>query len=210
MVNTSEFKTYAETHIDRVLALVLREIFLLRDEEIKWFYQEGASYIFPDMWEKYIEPIPEMERNDLVSAYHRRLIGDNKEERLKCAKAWSTWEMATCRLKVDENKISEAADDDFALAFARIECHYFINKGFFTPNQLLDNVYIIQQSGIPVAIVQGRYDVVCPTKSAWELYKRIPNADFYLVEDCGHSSSEEGISKRLIEATDKYKVILSK
>lgn len=183
---------------------------MLRDEEIRWFYQEGASYIFPDMWEKYLEPIPESERDDLVSAYHKRLTGTNEEERLRCAKAWSTWEMATCRLKVDPHKIADAADDKFALAFARIECHYFINKGFFKPGQLLNNAHIIHQSGIPVTIVQGRYDVVCPAKSAWDLYKKIPNADFHLVEDCGHSSSEIGISNLLVQATDKYKNILSK
>ncbi|KAJ9085576.1 hypothetical protein DSO57_1012582 [Entomophthora muscae] len=126
------------------------------------------------------------------------------------AKAWSTWEMATCRLKMDPLKINEASDDKFALAFARIECHYFINKGFFTPDQLLNNAHIIRESGIPVSIIQGRYDVVCPAKTAWDLYKKIPNADFHLVEDAGHSTSEVGISKLLVEATDKYKTILSK
>lgn len=201
---------YAQKHIERVLALVLRGIFTLRDEEIRWFYQEGASYIFPDKWDDYLEPIPESERHDLVNAYYKRLTGDNKEEQLKCAKAWSTWEMATCRLRVDKKNLERAIDDKFALAFARIECHYFTNKGFFKPNQLLNDAHIIADSNIPVTIVQGRYDVVCPAKTAWELYKKLPKAEFHLVETAGHSAKEEDLSRLLVQATDKYKTILKK
>lgn len=201
---------YAQTHIDRVLGLILRGIFMLRDEEIRWFYQEGASYIFPDMWDKYIEPIPENERHDLVSAYYRRLTGEDKAVQIQCAKAWSAWEMATCRLKVDQATISRAEDDKFSLAFARIECHYFINKGFMEPNQLLNNAHIIHESKIPVTIVQGRYDVVCPAKSAWELYKKLPNANFNIVEDAGHSAKEEGIARLLVKAADHYRILLKK
>ncbi|CAL8069282.1 unnamed protein product [Orchesella dallaii] len=200
---------YAEKHIDRVLAMVLRGIFTLRKEELRWFYQEGASYLFPDRWEEYVEPIPEEERGDFITAYYKRLTGDNEEERLRCAKAWSKWEMATSQLRVNPENLSRCADDIFSLAFARIECHYFVNKGFFdSPNYVLDNANIIHESGIPVTIVQGRYDVVCPAKTAWELHKKLPNAEFYLIEDAGHSAKEEGITKKLVEACDKYKTLV--
>jgi len=198
---------YAETHIERVLALVLRGIFTLRDEEIKWFYQEGASFIFPDVWEKYLEPIPVEEHGDLLNAYHKRLTGSDEEQRLRCAKAWSTWEMATSQLKVNPENIQRAADDNWSLAFARIECHYFVNKGFMKHNQILDDAGIIAKSGIPVTIVQGRYDVVCPAKTAWELKKRLPTAEFHLVEDAGHSAKEYGITAKLVQACDKYKTL---
>jgi len=199
---------YAETHIERVLGMVLRGIFTLRPEEIRWFYQEGASFIYPDVWETYLKPIPEQERGDLVTAYHKRLIGDNEEERLQCAKAWSTWEMATSQLRVNEDNLKKAADDAWSLAFARIECHYFVNKGFFkNPTQILDDAVIIKDSKVPVTIIQGRYDVVCPATTAWELYKRLPNAEFYLIEDAGHSAKETGIMTKLVEACDKYKTL---
>jgi len=121
---------YAETHIDRVLGLILRGIFTVRPEELKWFYQEGASYLYPDAWEKFLEPIPVAERGDLMAAYHKRLIGDNVDEQLRCAKAWSLWEMSTSQLKINPDNLKKAEEDKFALAFARIECHYFMNKGF--------------------------------------------------------------------------------
>ncbi|KAI9294170.1 prolyl aminopeptidase serine peptidase [Neoconidiobolus thromboides FSU 785] len=196
---------YAETHIQRVHGLVLRGIFLLRDEEIEWFYQKGASHIYPDQWEGYLAPIPESERHDLLTAYYKRLTGDNEEERVKCAKAWSTWEMATSRLRVDQKGIERASNDIWSLAFARIESHFFINKGFFKPNQLLENAHIIRDSKIPVTIVQGRYDVVCPAKSAWDLKKVLPEAELHIVEDAGHSAKEDGITKLLVDACDKYK-----
>jgi len=202
---------YAETHIDRVQGLILRGIFTLRDEEIRWFYQEGASFLYPDMWDEYLKPIPESERGDLVSAYHKRLTGDNEEERLACARAWSRWEMATSQLFINQENLKNCADDVWALAFARIECHYFVNKGFLkSPSQLLDNAKIIHESGIPVTIVQGRYDVVCPAKTAWELFKQLPNAEFHLLEDCGHSAKEISITEKLVQACDKYKTIFKK
>jgi len=202
---------YAETHIDRVLALVLRGIFTLRQEEIDWFYQKGASQIFPDVWEKYVEPIPIAERSDFVKAYHKRLTGDNEEERLRCAKAWATWEMATSQLNVNPDNLKRCENDVWALAFARIECHYFINGGFLkTPNHVLENARIIKDSGIPVTIVQGRYDVVCPAKTAWELYKEIPNAEFFFIDEAGHSAKEAGTTARLVLACDKYKNIVKK
>lgn len=202
---------YAETHINRVMALVLRGIFTLRKEELQWFYQEGASFLFPDHWEGYVAPIPAEERGDFITAYYKRLVGDNEEERLRCARAWSTWEMATSQLRVNPENLSRCQDDVFSLAFARIECHYFVNNGFFkSPNQVIDNAKIINDSKIPVTIVQGRYDVVCPAKTAWELYKKLPNAEFHLIEDCGHSAKEAGITKKLVEACDKYKNLFQK
>lgn len=186
--------------------MILRGIFTLRDEEIRWFYQEGASFLYPDKWDEYLKPIPEEERGDLVSAYHKRLTGENEKEKLACAKAWSKWEMVTSQLYVNPDNLSRCADDTWSLAFARIECHYFFNKGFFsTPSQLIDNAKIIHASGLPVTIVQGRYDVVCPAKTAWELYKQLPNAEFHILEDCGHSAKEIGITEKLVQACDKYK-----
>ncbi|XP_037031164.1 probable proline iminopeptidase isoform X2 [Bradysia coprophila] len=201
---------YAEKHIDRVVAMILRGIFTLRDEEIQFFYQSGSSYIFPDVWEKYVAPIPENERNDFVSAYYKRLTGNDEAERLRCAKAWSTWEMATSQLKVNPENLLRAEDDTWALAFARIECHFFNNKGFMKPNQLIDDAHIIRDAKIPVTIVQGRYDVVCPAKTAWDLYKQLPEAEFFFVDDAGHSAKEAGTTKKLVEACDKYKSLTPK
>jgi proline iminopeptidase len=159
---------YAQTHPSAVKALVLRGIFLLRRSELLWFYQEGASWIHSDAWDQFLAPIPEVERGDLMSAYHRRLTGDNEAEKVKCAQAWSRWEMATSRLLVDPALLARADEDKFAIAFARIECHYFVNGGFFPTNQtLLDKIDVLRTNQIPAVIVQGRYDSVCPFKSAW-------------------------------------------
>jgi len=144
----------------------------------------------------------------MVTAYHKRLTGPNEEERLRCARAWSLWEMTTSQLRVNPENLSRCDEDQFALAFARIECHYFINKGFMNnEEQLIDEAVILEQKKIPVTIVQGRYDVVCPAATAWDLYKKIPSADFYFVEDAGHSAKEVGITKCLVQACDKYKAL---
>lgn len=194
---------YAQTHPDRVKGLVLRGIFLLRPEEIRWFYQEGASAIYPDAWEHYVAPIPEDERDDLVAAFYRRLTSDDPEVRREAARAWSVWEGSTSKLFPDEGLMERFGGDEFAAAFARIECHYFTHGGFFDhPDQILDNVDIVRQ--IPTVIVQGRYDVVCPMMTAWELHRRWPEADFQVVTDAGHSASEPGITDRLIRATDRF------
>jgi len=194
---------YAETYPERAKALVLRGVFTLRREELIWFYQEGASFLFPDYWEPYLEPIPEAERGDLMSAYHRRLTGDDEEEKLKCAKAWTTWELSTSRLHVDPSYIAAGEEDKFAIAFARIECHYFVNAGFFKyDGQLIKEINKIAH--IPATIVQGRYDVVCPMKTAWDLHKAWPVADFIVVPDAGHSMKESGILSELVKACDKY------
>jgi len=194
---------YAETHPDRVHQLVLRGIFLCRQKEIRWFYQEGASAIFPDVWEEYLKVIPEAERADMVSAYYRRLTSEEEAVRLEAARAWSIWEGSTSKLLFDPSMIEKFADPEFALAFARIECHYFMNNAFFsTDNYLIENVGRIRS--IPGVIVQGRYDVVCPTTSAWDLHRAWPEAQLHIIPDAGHSISEPGIVDALVTATDDF------
>lgn len=195
---------YAETHPDRARELVLRGIFLCRKKEIHWFYQEGASWIFPDVWEEYVKVIPEEERGDMVSAYYRRLTGDDEEKKLEAASAWSIWEGSTSKLFFDYNSIEKFSEPEFAKAFARIECHYFMNNAFFeTDNYLIENVGKIRH--IPGVIVQGRYDVVCPMRSAWDLHRAWPEADLQVIQDAGHSVTEPGIIGALVEATDRFK-----
>lgn len=194
---------YSETHPERCRGLILRGIFMLRKKEINWFYQEGASYIFPDAWEEYVKPIPEAERHDFLSAYYRRLTSSDAQTRLEAARAWSVWEASTSKLLQDPNLMVRFGGDRFADAFARIECHYFMYNGFFEPdNQLLRNVDRIRH--IPGIIVQGRYDVVCPMISAWELHRAWPEAEFIVIPDAGHSMSEPGIRTALMDATDKF------
>jgi proline iminopeptidase len=194
---------YAETHPERVTELVLRGIFTLRRAEIGWFYQEGASWMFADAWEKYLEPIPERERGDLVAAYYRRLTGDDPAARLAAAKAWSAWEGGAVSLVPSQERIDSFSADSFALAFARIECHYFMNGGFFeNDDQLIANADRIRH--IPAVIVQGRYDVCTPMKTAWDLHKAWPEAEFVIVSDAGHAASEPGIIDALVRATNAY------
>lgn len=194
---------YAQTHPGVVSELVLRGIFLLRKREIDWFYQEGASRLFPDAWESYVAPIPEAERSDLLHAYHRRLTSSNPEARLIAAKAWSLWEAVTSTLRPNTTMQSSMGRDDFALAFARIECHYFVNGAFLrSDTQLLDDVPRIAH--LPGVIVQGRYDVVCPAMSAWALHRRWPGSRLVMVPDAGHSMKEPGILSALVQATDDF------
>ena len=194
---------YAQTHPQRVRGLVLRGIFLLRPQEIRWFYQEGANFIYPDAWEHYLAPIPEDERHDLVSAYYARLTSDDPAVRQEAAKAWSVWEGSTSKLFTSPDLIERMGGDEFAQAFARIECHYFKHGGFFDhPDQLLDGIAKIRH--VPTFVVQGRYDVVCPMLTAWELHRRWPEAEFEIVADAGHSASEPGIVDQLVRATDRF------
>ena len=193
--------SYAITHPDKCSELILRGIFLLRKKEINWFYQEGCSFIYPDAWEKYLSPIHQHERKDLVKAYFNRLTSSDKKIRIEAAKAWSIWEASTSKLIQTEKALHSFDQDDVAEAFARIECHYFINKAFFkSDNWILENVHKIES--ISMHIVQGRYDVVCPATSAWDLYNQLPESKFHLIQDAGHSMLEDGIQKKLIEITD--------
>ncbi|KAJ3030277.1 hypothetical protein HDV00_008992 [Rhizophlyctis rosea] len=172
--------------------------------ELLWFYQEGASHIFPDIWHDYLHAIPEAERHDMMQAYHKRLTGSNQEEMQECAKAWSKWECATSKLYVDPAHVAKAENDEWAVAFARIECHYFVNKGFFeSDGWLLENVHKIRH--IPGVIVQGRYDLVCPAKTAWELHSKWPEAELKMIPDAGHSAREKSIAAALLDATDKFR-----
>ena len=194
---------YAQTHPARVTELVLRGIFLLRRWELEWFYQHGCDAIFPDAWESFLAPIPVVERGDLISAYYRRLTSSDVATRVAAAKAWSIWEGSTIFLFQDPAHIASTGEDEFALAFARIESHYFVHGGFFeADDQLLRNVEKLRN--IPAVIVQGRYDVVCPVRSAWDLHRAWPEADLRIVADSGHSAFEPGIASELIAATDRF------
>ncbi|MEQ1722223.1 MAG: prolyl aminopeptidase [Pseudobdellovibrio sp.] len=195
---------YAETHPERVKALILRGIFLCRPSEIKWFYQFGASEIFPDIWESYYNHIPAEERHDFVTAYYKRLTHSDESVRLSAAKVWSKWEAATSRLLIDLKSIDDFDDPTYALQFARIECHYFMNNAFFNnDNYLIENISKVKH--IPTTIVQGRYDVVCPVRSAWDLHKAFPEAELHIISDSGHAAGETGIRSQLIKTTDLYK-----
>ena len=194
---------YAQKHPERVSELVLRGIFLLRRSEIEWFYQRGASAIYPDAWESFVELIPAAERGDLVAAYHRRLTSDDPAVRLEAARRWSGWEGATSKLLPDSELVSQMEEDEVALAMARIECHYFVHRGFLeTEDQLLRDAPRLAR--IPGVIVQGRYDVVCPIESAWALHRAWPEADFVITPDSGHSAFEPGNSRALVAATDRF------
>jgi proline iminopeptidase len=198
--------TYAVTHPDRVRSLCLRGVFLLRESEVRWFYQSGASNLFPDAWERFVLPIPEEERHDMLHAYHVRLTSPDPDVRVQAARAWSVWEASTSRLLVDEGLVRRCAADSFALALARIECHFFVNRGFYERDGwLLEQTARIRD--IPGVIVQGRYDVVCPPKSAWELSRAWPESELHIIPDAGHASSEPGIVDALVRATDRLRLL---
>lgn len=189
---------YAEAHPERVLGMVLRGIFLCRPHEIRWFYQEGASRLFPDYWVEFLRPIPETERGDLLQAYHRRLFGDDEVARMAAAKAWSRWEARTSTLLPRKEIVDHFSNPYTALALARIECHYFANDSFLEANQLLRDAHRI--ASIPGFIVHGRYDVVCPVENAWELHEAWPGSQLRIVPDAGHSAAEPGITDALLRA----------
>ncbi len=194
---------YAQTHPDRVTELVLRGIFTLRREELLWFYQEGASAIYPDAWEDFIAPIPEDERGDMIAAYHKRLTGTDKAVQLEAAKAWSLWEGGTVSLHPSEERMQSFSSDTFAIAFARIECHYFANGGFFErDDQIIAGMDRIRH--IPGVIVQGRYDIVTPMATAWALHKAWPKGELKIIQDAGHAASEPGIVDALVRATNGF------
>ncbi|KAK4331491.1 Proline iminopeptidase [Rhodotorula toruloides] len=196
---------YAQTHPDRVKSLTLRGIFTLRREELRFFYQgPGTSFLFPEYWEEYVDVIPEEERSDMISAYYKRLTSTDDAVRAKAGRAWSRWEMATSRLHLSKEYLDKADDADFADKFARIEAHYFVNNGFMQDGQLLLRENIDKIRNIPAVIIQGRYDCVCPAKTAWDLHKVWPEAEYIVVPDAGHSAMEQGIEKALIDATNKF------
>lgn len=195
---------YAQTHPERVTELILRGIFTLRRWELEWFYQAGAGALFPEAWEAYQAVIPELERGDMIAAYYRRLTSPDRTEQLRAATAWSVWEATTSHLLIDSAQIAAFGVDEFALAFARIEAHYFVNGGFFeSDSQLLDAVPRIRH--LPGVIVQGRYDVVCPMVTAWMLHQRWPEAAFVVVPDAGHAAFEPGITSALVAATNRWR-----
>jgi len=191
---------YAEAHPDRVLGLILRGIFLCRERDIRWFYQEGASRLYPDAWAHFVAPIPEDERDDMIAAYHRRLTGDNEIERMAAAKAWSIWEGSTATLRPDNAVLSYFANPHTALSIARIECHYFYNHCFFEENALLDGLGRITH--LPAYIVHGRYDVICPVDQAFALHDQWPNSELKVISDAGHAVSEPGITRALVDSTN--------
>jgi proline iminopeptidase len=196
---------YGETHPERVSELVLRGIFTLRRKELAWFYQEGASHIQPEAFEEYLKPIPPDERDDLIAAYHRRLTGPDKDMQMVAARAWSTWEGTAISLLPDPARVAAFSEPQYALAFARIECHYFQNAGFLDrDDQLIVNAHRLKD--IPGVIVHGRYDLCTPISIAWDLHKAWPEAEYRVVPDSGHAISEPGIIHELIAATEAFKV----
>ncbi len=194
---------YAETHPEQVTELVLRGIFLLRRHELEWFYQGGVRRVFPDLWEQYVAPIPEAERDDLLGAYYRRLTGDDQEAAVAAARAWSIFEGSLSFLEPDPDYVRKFGEAEFAVAIARIECHYFVNGGFLEhEDQILENVPRIRH--IPAVIIHGRYDIICPLQTAWDLHQAWPEADFRIVPDAGHSAYETGTTHELVSATDRF------
>ena len=195
---------YAQTHPNRVSEMILRGIFTLRREEIEWFYQAGASYLLPDEFEKFIDPIPEEDRSDMVAAYYRRLTGPDKDLQLKCARAWSMWEGAALSLLPNPGRVAAFGTPNYALAFARIESHYFYNGGFMdSDDQLIARAGLLRD--IPGVIVHGRYDVCTPVKNAWDLHRAWPSAELNIVPDSGHAMTEPGIIDALVGATERFK-----
>ena len=194
---------YSQTYPDSCKALILRGIFLVRKKELHWFYQEGASKIFPDNWQSFVAPIPIEKRNTLLEAYYNLLTGEDSSKKIEAAKAWSTWEGSTVRLIQDKDFIGDFSDEKFAEAFARIECHYFMNNAWFdSDNHLIENVDKIRH--IPAVIVHGRYDVICPVENAWELHQAWPESELHIIPDAGHSIFEEGIKDKILEYTEKF------
>ena len=190
---------YAQTYPERVMGLVLRGIFLCRDEDIRWFYQEGANAVFPDYWQDFVEQIPQQEREDLVQAYYRRLTSGNELQRMAAAKAWSIWEARCATLQPNPDLVEHLGDPHVALAMARIEAHYFVRQAFIRPNQIIDDAGKL--ADIPGYIVHGRYDMVCPVKQAYDLHRAWPQAKLEIIRDAGHASSQPGIVDALVGAT---------
>ncbi|MCV6588236.1 MAG: prolyl aminopeptidase [Marinobacterium sp.] len=193
---------YAQAHPQHVLGLILRGIFLCRDEDVHWLYQQGANHIFPDYWHDFEAVIPQDERHDMLQAYHNRLTSSNEIARMAAAKAWSVWEGRCSTLQPSADVEDHFADPHLALSMARIEAHYFINRGFLAENQILRDADKIAH--LPTVIVHGRYDMVCPVKQALELHAVLPEAQLHIVRDAGHSSMEAGTIDNLVRATNDF------
>lgn len=189
---------YAQRHPERVQALILRGIFLCRPEDFRWFYQEGASRLFPDYWQDYLAVIPPAERGDLMQAYYKRLTGSDEIAQMQAAKAWSCWEGRTASLRPNPQLVERFHER--ALSIARIECHYFVNQAFLEPDQLLRDMPCIAH--LPGIIVHGRYDAVCPLDNAWALHQAWPGSELQIIRDAGHAASEPGIADALVRAAD--------
>ncbi|KAG9238515.1 proline iminopeptidase [Amylocarpus encephaloides] len=199
---------YSQKHPDKALGLILRGIFTLRREELEWFYQKGADMVFADYSEAYKAPIPEEERGDMMAAYYKRLTGDDEEVKLKCAGAWSTWENSASKLLVDRAYIQRSENPKWALEFARIESHFFVNGGWMYEGQLIAEASKIAH--LPIVIIQGRYDMVCPAKTSWDLYKALggegnQNVSYRVLGGCGHSAHERGVEEALVDACEEFK-----
>jgi len=190
---------YAQAHPERVMALILRGIFLARDQDVAWLFQAGASRLFPDYWEDFLRPVPEAGRHDLVGSYYQLLTGENELARMAAAKAWSSWEARCATLRPSVEVVEHSLDPHIALALARIEAHYFVNRSFIRPNQIIEDAIKLQ--GIPGVIVHGRYDIVCPMDNAFELHQHWPESELHIIRDAGHSSSEPGITDALVRTT---------
>ena len=193
---------YAQIHPERVSELILRGVYTLTRAELSWYYQFGVSEMFPDKWERFIAPIPEDERGDMIAAYRKRLVGDDPDEQLRCALAWSRWEGETITLMPEPQTSDTFGEDGFALAFARIENHYFTHAGWLEEGQLLRDAHKL--ADIPGVIVHGRYDMPCPARYAWQLHQAWPKAEFHLIEGAGHAFSEPGILDQLVRATERF------
>lgn len=195
---------YAQTHPEHVSELVLYGIFTLRRSELRWLYQDGASHVFPDAWEDFLAPVPEAGREDMMGSYMQLLTSGDSDREREAARAWSVWEGSILSLFPDPGRMERFACDAFARAFARIECHYFVNGGFFSRDgQLIDNIDRCRH--IPAVIVQGRYDICTPARTAWDLHRAWPEADFRLVPDAGHTALEPGNIHELVGATDGFR-----
>ncbi len=198
---------YAQEHPDRVTGMVLRGIFLCREQDLTWFYHSGADAIFPDYWQEFIKPIPSKERNNLIGAYHKRLNGDNELAKMAAAKSWSLWEGQCATLRPSADVVGHFSDPHLAVSLARIETHYFMNKGFMEPNQIIKNASKLE--GIPSIIIHGRYDMVCPLDNAFQLYNAWEDSELQIIRDAGHSSHEPSIIDALIKATNAMALLIN-
>ena len=193
---------YAQAHPKHVAGLILRGVFLARQQDLDWLYKEGANRIFPEHWAEFLEPVPEHERGDLLEAYHQRLFGEDELARMNAAKHWSLWEGSVATLRPNHELVDDFADPHMALSLSRIECHYFMHKSFINPNQIIENMNRI--AAIPGVIVHGRYDMICPVDNAQTLANHWPAADMQIIRDAGHASCEPGIVDALVRASDQF------